>query len=256
MNKMKNIRRIAVVVLALLFCAAAAVCTGVIFAVRNVNLTYVNYSDVYNENYAAIKNQLDGFKGYNIFSVSEEEVLEIINRNDSDHYFETVTFDKVYPCTVNITIKERVERFAVMRESAYDVYDSDGVFIRTSSENKNNVDQSPNILIAGSAVNDQNIEIVSGSCAYLNEQIGRIRSVLSEVEFKNESDEEYATLVYKLRSGLQIEIVKYDNLLADKLVKAVERFEQLNDSQKLKGKIRVYELTGSSNELRSIYTQA
>ncbi|MDE7329499.1 MAG: hypothetical protein K2N30_00110, partial [Clostridia bacterium] len=93
---MKYLRQIAVLVSSAIFVIAVAIGVCVIFSLRNVNITYVNYGrDDAEQTISQIKNKvLEKFEGSVISFIEKGEVESCIG----DSYV-MVSFEKVMPCT-------------------------------------------------------------------------------------------------------------------------------------------------------------
>ena len=135
---MKHLRKIGILIIAIIIAAAVAVGICVIYAVRNVNVTLLSYPDEeanLNSEILAVKEEvLKKMRGRVISSISEEDVSLCL---DDDYFLES--FEKVYPCTINITVQQRREVFAVYDgdNENYSVYDDSGKFLRTAEDNRN-----------------------------------------------------------------------------------------------------------------------
>ena len=143
---MKHLRKIGILIIAVIMVAAIAVGICVVYAVRNVNVTLLS-TDIDEENLnskiqSVKQGVLDKVRGRIISSVNEEDVSTCL---EDDYYLES--FEKVLPCTINITVKQRREVFAVYDGENYSAYDESGKFLRVSESNANSRDGEPNLII-------------------------------------------------------------------------------------------------------------
>ena len=90
----------------LVFFAALVISLGMIFAVKNINVKLITYADEYAESYSQTKNSLNVFKGESIMFIGEENIAEAI----TDSRYSIASFEKIFPCTINVTLKERLEK--------------------------------------------------------------------------------------------------------------------------------------------------
>ena len=134
---MKHLRKIATLIIAVIMVAAIAVGIGVIYAVRNVNVTFLSYADDNAETkiLTVKESVLSNCRGRLISSISEEDVSSVLA---DDCFLES--FEKVLPCTINITVQQRREVFTVFDGETYSTYDDVGKFMRTAEKNENSYD--------------------------------------------------------------------------------------------------------------------
>src|SRR5699024_8974388 len=134
-------------VLVAVFIAAVAIGLSVIFAVRNINVFTVDYTasgdsdgtDEFADTVSGIRESLSQFEGRTIVTVNEEDISAIVAESG---YAEFVSAERVYPCTINVTVKERLEVFAVPADdsSGYVILDGNCNEMVTKAENVNNLD--------------------------------------------------------------------------------------------------------------------
>ena len=107
---MKYIRKAIALVLVAVFIAAVAIGLSVIFAVRNINVFTVDYTasgdsdgtDEFADTVSGIRESLSQFEGRTIVTVNEEDISAIVAESG---YAEFVSAERVYPCTINVTVK-------------------------------------------------------------------------------------------------------------------------------------------------------
>ena len=158
---MKYIRKAIALVLIAVFIAAVAIGLSVIFAVRNVNVCTVDYAtgsdcdgtDEFSEAVASVKAGLSDFEGKTITSVRDDDIAAVVNASG---YAEFVSAERIYPCTINVTVRERVEVFAVPADDGtyYTMLDGNCSAIATKQSNANNIDGSPNVVLFGVPAED------------------------------------------------------------------------------------------------------
>ncbi len=247
---MKYLRKFIAMMIGIIFFISAVICVGMIFAVKNINITLLTYEEDYTESYEQLKETLGVFKGESILFVSDEQIVAAVE--DSDY---TVTAcRKIYPCTVNVTLKERIETFAVSVGGQYSMYDSDGKYLRTAYENVNKKDGSPNVEVTGIAVEE--IGDVAQIASVFKAEFSTLRSTVVGIEIDTNPDIELYTekLYFNLRCGLKIEIDDFSRRIDEKIKAAYEKFLTLTDRQKLGGTLRSYVYGGADGEIRSDYS--
>ena len=233
---MKHLRKIGILIIAVIMVAAIAVGVCVVCAVRNVNVTFLSYPEEeknLNSEIQSIKQGvLEKVKGRVIYSVKEEDVSSCLA---NDYYLES--FEKVYPCTINITVQQRREVFAVKDGDNYLFYDDNGKFLKVSEVNKNSLDNAPNLIIEGANSADE-IKEVASVCTIFKSNASSLRSAVEKVTLKK-SQTSISTdsdrIIFSLWCGISIEIQDYQNYTAEKISKAYNHFGKLSTDQKLKG---------------------
>ena len=238
---MKHLRKIGILIIAIIMVAAIAVGICVVYAVRNVNVTFLSYPEdeenLNSEIQSVKQGVLDKVRGRVISSVNEDDVSSCLG---DDYYLGS--FEKVYPCTINITVMQRREVFAVYDGENYSAYDESGKFLRVSESNANSRDGEPNLIIEG-ASSDAEIKEVASVCAIFKSCTKDARLLRSLVEkvtlYKSQTTISIDTdkVTFKLWCGLSIEIWDYSKFTSEKISKAYKLFDNLSPDQKLKGRI-------------------
>ena len=233
---MKYLKKIVALVIGIAFFAAVIICIGRIFAVRNVNVTLVTYSEDSTESYNNAKDSLKRFKGESIIFLHSSDVAETFKGSN----FTVTSCSKKYPCTINVVLKERLETFAVSVGGQYSMYDDEGKYLRKHTENENINDGSPNVEISG--VTADEIEEVAKIAMAFKGEFKALRSLVSEITLDSDTlIEDYtAKLIFKLRCGLKIELDNYSDYTEEKIEAAYAEFAKLTDEQKLNGTLRSY----------------
>lgn len=234
---MKYIRKITALLIGVVLFAAIVISLGKIFAVRNINVELITYADDWSESYNEIKKSLEDFKGDSLVFLNENSIIKTV----SDSNYTVVSCEKKYPCTVNVTLKERLETFTVLVGGIYSMYDNDGKFLRSGMENANINDGSPNVELTGVVV--ENITEISGIAATFKDKFGALRSLVASINLDVRPDIEGYTnkLCFNLRCGLKIQIDNYSEFAEEKLSAVYSEFSKLTDREKLSGTLRGYQ---------------
>lgn len=258
---MKYIRKICGLIIAVVFVAALIIGLGVIFSVKNVNVTLESYTynaesmtDEQREEVAqelgGVKEKLLGkYRGTIMGFVKEEEAADCL---DGSRYV-FVGMEKHYPCTLEITIKERREVFAVaLGEGLYDTYDVSGKKLRSgvmAEEAVNNLDGEPNVYVVKtpSAVpTDGDMLEVASVAAAFSEAFGGLRPVVESIAVNTVYDINVprTDMQFTLRCGIAVYIEDYQVLTGAKIGKAFTAFSALGGVEKMSGRIHVLEKDG------------
>lgn len=232
---MKYLRRIIFTIIAAAFIASVIIGMGVIFAVKNVNISLNCYS--YEEGDEQAEKDIREYKdkilqevrGTVIYFITEEDISPLI---DGDYSLESV--QKVFPCTLNVTLKERKETFSVaLPDGKYALYDENGVLLDGSASNRSSFD------VALELNNGESVEKAASLCSVFKSKFSALRSMVKSVTFKNSATAIAYTnaVIFNLRSGVSIEIRDYDKSYTEKMNAVFKCFEELPSVQKLSGKI-------------------
>ncbi len=241
------IRKIVSVVLTLLFCVAVIVGVGVIMSVRNVNVEYIYYSSRGDGEYQAAKSNLDALKGENLMLLGDDDIASCVG----GEIVAVESYQKVYPCTLNIVLKERLEQYARANSSGgYDVYDSFGNYMGVRGENINPADSSPNVLLT---VDDQVFPAAVSVCGYFKNYFGTVRNIVERVEASYDNITQTSTMTLRLYSGLDIVLVDYEELAEQKISAVHDVYEGLSESQRLRGSIHAVSSGDSQSGVYAAY---
>lgn len=228
---MKFLRKVLALCLAMVFLIALIIGAGIILSVQNVNVRFVYYGDnAYTADYAKTRTNLDKLKGSGLLFITDEDINSKLENTDA---LAVESYQKVYPCTIDIVIRQRVETFAVRTgDMSYDVYDEMGTLMRSSTV-IDGVDGSPNVVVSGFAVEE--LPTVAKTCQYFKDTFSSFRRLVksvSEVKVANS-----AAFQFTLRSGFVIRVHGCDGGEGDllKITKAYEKYSTLTDFQKLDG---------------------
>ena len=240
---MKFVRKLTVLIITVIFIAAFAIGIGVVFSVKNVNVTLLSYeygecSEEANRQIAEVKQKiLDYCRGNVIAFVDEVEVINCVDGN----VYTVESCEKVLPCTINLTIKQRTEVFVQSRGEYYAIFDENGQVLRGSENIFNSFDKAPNVIVDG-AHSDEDIKIVADVCSVFKARFGSLRSVIDSVELvKAQTALTDDKFIFNFRCGIKIELQDYSVYTAEKIDEALIEFSSLTGEQKIKGTIYCFE---------------
>lgn len=230
---MRYVRKVTALILSIIFCVALVVGVGVIYAVKNVNVTYIDYSGNNDEEYAATRENLNKLKGTQLIFLDLGDIEERLGDKST---IAVESFEKIYPCTVNIVLRERMESFYT-RDGAYcNQYDDRGNLIKTVQATGvplNGLDGSPDILIDA---DEKFIVPIAELCKYFKEEFGALRSLVESVTVH--PGVENAAII-KLRSGMSVAIKDWQTDGEKKISKAYLEYCAASDGQRVDGIITV-----------------
>lgn len=244
---MNYIRKVVALILTLVFCAALVVGAGVALSIKNVNVEYIYYTTGGDDDYAYSAKQLNTLKGTNLLFLEEEDILRCIGTKGT---ICVASYEKVFPCTLNVVLKERRETFARQNENGlYAVYDEDGTFIRGSAQNLNEIDGCPNVLLE--AENDDFDDAVRTSQIFKN-YFGSLRNLVKKVFVTKDLVTDCDNITFSLYSGVEIMISDYTVYTEEKISACKRVFASLSDENKLRGWVMCV-CTG--NDVSGVYAE-
>ncbi|MDE7439330.1 MAG: hypothetical protein K2N23_02335 [Clostridia bacterium] len=230
---MKYLRKMVALLIGVAFFAALIICVGRIFAVKNININVITYEEDSSESYGKAKEALSVYKGESLLFLSEDDIAKAVAGSN----YVIASCEKKYPCTINVTIKERLEVFAVSVGDLYSMYDGDGEFLRRSRENTNDIDETPNVELTGIAI--EQVQTIAKIATVFKTNFGGLRSIVNSIELDSNPDIEgyIDKLRFNLRCGLVIQINDYMQDYEEKISVVYKKFNSLSDRQKLSGKV-------------------
>lgn len=245
---MQHLRKIVYVLIAVVFVTAVAIGFGVMFSVKNVNVTLLSYVYDEDDEFAAVKiseikeNIISHCGGGLLFSVGEEKVRDAVDNGT----YSLDKIEKIYPCTLNVTIRERKETFAVRRGEEYGIYDENGKYMKSSENYLNAHDNAPDVLLEGVEC-DEDIEALANVSAAFGTKFMSLRSVLESVALSGSSAlSGKDRVIFRLRCGVEIELQNYKNMTKEKISAVYTLYDGLSGEQKLGGKIYGYTIADGS----------
>lgn len=251
---MKYLRKIVYLVIAVVLFAAVIIGAGVILAVKNVNVTLISYTYENDEDGARAQiaefkeSVLSNVRGSVLLFVGEDSVTSAID--GSGYVLES--FEKVYPCTVNITLRERRETFAVKNaDGSYGVYYEDGGFCANKEVNENTVDGAPNLVLEG-AETAEDLSLLVGVCNNFKEAFSSLRGIAEKaVLTKAHTQTEKDKVTFYLHSGLKIEVLDYAELGFEKLKAGNAKYLSLSGEERLGGTLYCSSSQGTATAVYS-----
>lgn len=237
---MKYLRKTVLLIIVVVLLASVIIGAGVILSVRNVNVTLISNSyeadskEAYDEIAICKRKISQKVKGGIMFFVSEGDVKSAVD--ESEYVLES--FRKVYPCTLDITLRERRETFATaLTEGGYSVYDDEGGYISYKEMNVNGLDGAPNFLLEGFNNAEDIVKLVAVSkdfkAAFSSLRGIAEKAVLTKARVQTEKDK----ITFYLHCGLKVELLDYSVATKEKLTAASSVYSSLSAEKRLKGAI-------------------
>lgn len=227
------------VVLALLF---------VTFSIKDVKITY-SISEREEET-KIIQQEIDSLKGKNLIFMDREEVDSIV---ENYPYFEIEVFEKSFPSTLNIKLKERQQIFTVKYQDKYAVISNEGIVLELVDSKKEDlieIDLTPtdteffsqiviNECVVGSKLKTNFDE-------YFNQAViittsNESTDVLSNMKVLIDQTYKTFDLEYLTKTQISIMLVKAQENGVEKMDKAIAEYNnQIIDYKKSSEKHQIY----------------
>lgn len=244
---MNYLRKVVALILSLVFCAALIVGAGVALSIKNVNVEYIFYTTGGDEDYAYSTKQLNALKGTNLLFLSEDDIARCVGGKGT---ICVASYEKVFPCTLNVVLKERRETFARQNENGlYAVYDEDGTFIRGSAQNINEIDNCPNVLLD---VPDDKFDQAVKSSLLFKKFFGSLRDMVKKVTVAKDLITDCYNITFSLYCGVEISISDFTVYSEEKMSSCYRVFSSLSDENKLRGWVMCV-CTG--NDVSGVYAE-
>lgn len=226
---MKYIRKFTALILAIIFCVALVVGVGIIFSVKNVNVTYLDYSGTHSRALTESVENLNELKGTQLVFLDEESVREKLT---DDGVIAVESVQKIFPATVNIVLRERMECFVWEAGQSYNVYDDRGALMRSVGKEYgipfNSIDGSPNVVLNAE---EDLIPELAAFLGHFKDKFGALRSLVEEVTVHYGVD----AAIIELRSGLTFTVSAWREGGETKAERAFQIYSALSDAERTKG---------------------
>ncbi len=242
----KYVRRTIAFVLTAVFLVALVICAGVVLSVKNVNVSYVYYTDTANETYQKSVTDLQTLKGGSILFVDEDTVTSCIADKSK---LSVSSFKKVFPCSIDIVLTQRVETFWSEDGDRYNVYDGEGKYMDRRSQLAASAG-TPCVLLNGEMTSSVR-ENVAKISKQFKQKFGALGGLVNEISVV--STPEFDNVVFYLGTGLRIEITDYLQATDAKIDEAYLLFNELSDDKKTIGKIYCFVADGDVYDVNAVY---
>lgn len=240
---MKFLRKVLATCLVIVFLISLIIGAGIILSVQNVNVRFIYYGDnAHAAEFAQTKENLEKLKGSGIVFISDEDIESRVTNSE---VLTVESYTKVYPCSIDIVIRERVETFAISSDNGqtYSVLDECGKTMKSGVNTINGSDGCPNVLVSGFTLDDMALVAQMSRCfseVFSSKAVGySFRRLVGEVTTVGIAGGQAFEFVF--RSGFIIRVHGYrgteDNKL--KLERAIEKYLSLSDAEKISGVIDV-----------------
>lgn len=244
---MRHLRKIVWLVIAVAFLASVVIGTGVIFSVKNVNVTLKSYSysawdEMTQEGQNSALAEIEEIKN-TVLAKYGGKLIPYVNDKELAQSFNGTVYalescEKVYPCTLNITVKERREEFVISNSTGtFSTFDSFGVPMRrglSAEEASNNIDGASNVFVYG-VTTDEQIASVADVASVFAERFSSLRSVVQKIQLRDDGQ----NCIFTLHCGISVYIADYSVMAEYKIQAAYSEFLSLTGEEKLHGTVMV-----------------
>lgn len=249
---MSYIRKFVAFILSIIFCVALIIGLGVILSVRNVNVEFIKSSPEGSDEkiiaeYETTLSNFEKIKGSNLLFLSDDDISNYVSNKD---YLFILSYEKVFPCSVNIKLKERVELFSYKTDEGFNIYDETGTFLRKSKTNTNSLDASPNVLVDADL---SQMPFIGTSCTYFKNSFSSIRNLVESIKVEESLLDNTNTLTFNFYSGIKIVVADCKNSIEEKIKMAYSEYSSLSEKDKTCGVIRVVASGEDKSTVQAVY---
>lgn len=233
----------------------AAVVAAALNAVFTVTDIIVNYAPVSEEgvkdSYAVQETLNKNFVGKSSAFLDLTDVEAVLSEYPS---FVVTEIKKIFPRTVFITLEERREAFAFLRENGlYGILDENGVYLYDKAENVNRR-TGANILLnnfdlsakTGEKSEDPYFQAAAAFAGVFMERLEDARANVVSISLLRTDNEIAGSYLMRvqMREGVVIDVFAPENNARGKAEKALEKYLSLTDAQRLYGFFDVVDRLG------------
>ena len=234
---MGNSKKI-VIMIAITFLIAVVVAFMMVFSVGKVKTEFFVYGD---SSAGKIQEEFDAFKGKNMLFFNEQAILDV---GASYPYYEISEVKKEFPNVVSVKVVKRTERLRVYSGNDVFVIDGDGCILNDTGKTEIETNVS-DVIFDG-------IEITSGAVGKTikTSDDGLFYSLLDVVNEISLNDivkdvkvvlaTEKKDLEFTTFTGVKISVLNAEDMGKEKINKAFELFDALDDYEKTCSEIQAY----------------
>lgn len=215
---MKTRVLVTTVVSFLLLVAVIAAGINAVFTVTLVRTNFSVFSAEGEREAAQLKEQMDGFVGKSTTFLNLDEMRAVA---DAYPCMRIDSIEKKYPSTVEVTVSERRESFAVMNGQGYAILADDGVYLYDredpSSRSGGNAILLEDFgleLKAGEMPEAENFKALLSVFSVFEETLGSAASSILSVKYEPSLVQD--AFMIRMREGISIEIVGLGEMVEEK----------------------------------------
>jgi len=245
------------VAIILLFAVIAAGLNAV-FTITYVKAEFNTFSAEGERDAGELQAKLDQFVGKSTTFFKLDRVTAAVEEYPC---FRLESVGKKFPKTIELTVSERKEMFAVSKENGFSVLDEEGVYLSDREENVSRTG-GENIVLNGFEMSLSAGKLATGNYvgdllsafSVFSEQLGEPRANVKSVTLEQHGsglDPRMNTFNIVMQEGVTIEIHNPSYLPEEKAEEAVNTYLSLKDGDRFYGFITVTDTT--SGEIRCNY---
>ena len=249
-------KRLTIILFSLVVIAFAVLVFVALFSVKDVDIKF----SVYGERVAGAEELLSRYEGKNLLFIDENEVESTIK---SGLAVKVVYVKKVYPSTLEISLAVRQERFAIEKAGGgYYVADDEYFVVAERDTAANPTDGPDNVVVTFSQTLYPEMKVNERLAVEENAALSAFKAAVDK--FSCPRDEIASVSVYemqergnvrisvKLRTGVEILILKAYESAGAKMAAAIAKLNELEDKDKIVGKIECYQRDDGT--IAAVYT--
>lgn len=250
-----------------LLLAVVAAGLNVIFTVSYIDARFSTFSAQGAADAGALKKELDGYIGDSMTFLDLDDVEETVKKYPA---FRVESVQKKFPKTVEVVVKERRELFAYETAEGFAMIDAEGNCVRMSDENVSRTGGENILLKENGGLKGFDLSVTVGSRAegdyfdallnafsgigeYVADARANVESVGLTVVTGSGSNPIKGFFEIKMREGVIVEMINPLSNAYEMAKSAMEKYGELNDIQKMYGRITV--AASASGEINVNYSE-
>ena len=231
--------------IAVVFVLIAVFTVFSVFKIKDIDVSYEVFEDDFNV-VDSIDGKLDDFRGKNLLFLDTDDIVGELSQYTR---FEVVSIEKSYPNSLEISIKQRRDRFFVNYNGKNYIVASDGFVVEETIGTVDGlIELKPNTSLSGNKFSFVNVAVgqfvqttddnaFDAMLSVVNTQ--GVSGILTSVEVFSAFETNH--LIMDTATEVNIEIVNFKNRGIEKAQALIDRYEGINDYLKANSKIYVTE---------------
>ncbi len=232
-------KKLLVFITCLLFVTVAVFCLASAFKVTDIELKVESVESSPENVSELVSDELLKYKDENLLFLNVQKVKDDLSNLSG--YIEVVEVKKAFPNKIVATVKERIEAFSVLVDGKYYALDINFNVLSEKTSAKNNVTDSDNVLLELSLSDfDKNLIVGNklriydvATANYLASSSSFLYSIKNSLQKVTVSVKKdgifYKTLTLKMKEGVTFNLLKADEMTAEKLSATYEFYVSLEN---------------------------
>ncbi|GEM_PF-4976676 len=247
---MFNLKRFAIISVAIAFAIAVIGACVFLFSVKKVSAEFTVYGDSQAEE---IQKDLDAFTGKSLLFLDVDDVYKVCEKYP---YYQITSVKKSYPNVLKVSVIKRVEAFKVISGASVYVIDGEGVILNDTGATEYSggvITISLKTVAIESAVIGEKITTASDALFYAIIKSANDLGLCDLIESVEIDDKDMRrNAVIATNTGVKIVVWDVENSGGEKIAQAFSNYETLGDYEKTDCWITAYKENGGA--IKALWT--